>query len=69
MLTIGLDTKSCKIMHQYSIANQNNGRNYSIKVWGLTACYTSDGTQVIPAQPNNDLGIVSNCSFVLFPSG
>jgi hypothetical protein len=53
-------------MHQYSIANQNNGRGTD-KVWGLTASYTrnSDGTyRLFRPQPNNDLGIITNCSFV-----
>jgi hypothetical protein len=62
-----LTQNHAKIMHQYSIANPKQWKGYSDKVWGLTASYTrnSDGTTGYSAhQPNNDLGIISNCSFV-----
>jgi hypothetical protein len=69
MLTMGFDTKSCKIMHQYSIANPKQWKGYSDKVWGLTG-YTrnSDGTTGYSAhQPNNDLGIITPTALSSFP--
>lgn len=57
-----LTQNHAKIMNQYSIANPKQWREYSDKVWGLTASYTrnTDGSTGYTAhQPNNDIGVIT----------
>jgi hypothetical protein len=57
-----LNQNHAKIMLAFCVANPNQFKEYSDKVWGLTASYSrnSDGSVGYNAhQPNNDKGVIS----------